>query len=89
MKSIQIEILGKKYDLKCDEPEKIIEYAEYLNSELDNLIDEYNIVEQNKLLVLLLLRMIEKDFKEADKTRNLQIDMDQLNSLIDDAEQKN
>ena len=40
MKTIEVEILGKKYYFKTDNPVKLREHAEYLDSQLEELYEK-------------------------------------------------
>jgi len=86
MKSIEIKILGRTYYFRSDEPEKLIETAEYVESQLEKLNERFNTVDQNKLLVLYALSMTEKYLSEIDDYKNLSEKLDQINNLLDNIE---
>jgi cell division protein ZapA (FtsZ GTPase activity inhibitor) len=60
MKSIEIELLGRKYFFRSDDPEKLQETAKHLESQLEELNSRFNTVDQNKLFVLYALMITEK-----------------------------
>ena len=82
MKSIEIEILGKKYHFKSDDPEKFLEYANYLKSQIEALDKKFNTVNQNKLYVLYSLMLTEHYFEEIEKNKALKKEIEQINSLL-------
>ena len=86
MKSIEIKILGRTYYFRSDEPEKLIETAEYVESQLEKLNERFNTVDQNKLLVLYALSMTEKYLSEIDDYKNLSEKLEQINDLLDNIE---
>ncbi len=86
MKSIEIKILGRTYYFRSDEPEKLIETAEYVDIQLEKLNERFNTVDQNKLLVLYALSMTEKYLSEIDDYKNLSEKFEQINDLLDKIE---
>ncbi len=86
MKSIEIKILGRTYYFRSDEPEKLIETAEYVEDQLEKLNERFNTVDQNKLLVLYALSMTEKYLSEIDDYKNLSEKLEQINNLLDNIE---
>ena len=84
MKSIEIEILGKKYYFKTDNPVKLREHAEYLNSQLEGLYEKFNTIDQNKLYVLYSLLLTEKYFAEVEKNRILRQSSKKIDHLLEE-----
>jgi cell division protein ZapA (FtsZ GTPase activity inhibitor) len=85
MKPVEIVILGKKYFLKSDEPEKIIETAKFINEKLQDLNRRFNTVDQSKLFVLYALSITQNFFDEQEKNKKLNCDLEQLNDLLENA----
>jgi len=86
MKSIEIKILGRTYYFRSDEPEKLIETAEYVENQLEKLNERFNTVDQNKLLVLYAISITEKYLSEIDEHNNLSEKFEQINDLLDKIE---
>ena len=86
MKSIEIKILGRTYYFRSDEPEKLIETAQYVENKLEILNERFNTVDQNKLLVLYAISMTEKYLSEIDEHNNLSEKFEQINNLLDNIE---
>ncbi|MDY6915294.1 MAG: cell division protein ZapA [Candidatus Cloacimonadota bacterium] len=86
MKPIDIEILGKKYHLRSDNPEKIRQYARYINEHLEELYHKFNTVDQHKLFVLYLLQLTEKYFDEKEQNEKLSKQSEDFKALLDKIE---
>lgn len=82
MKSIEVEILGKKYIFKSDKPEQLVRYTDYLKEELEDFSKKYSTINQNKLYVLYSLKLTEKLFEEMEKNEDLAKKLEQINSLL-------
>ncbi len=82
MRSIEVEILGKKYYLKSDNPDKLKDYVNYLVSQLEKLDKKYNTIDQNKLFVLYSLKMTEMYFNEIEKNKRFENEKEQIDSLL-------
>jgi len=84
MKSIEVEILGKKYYFKTDNPVKLREHAEYLDSQLEELYEKFNTIDQNKLYVLYSLILTEKYLAEVGKNKILSQSSKKIDNLLDE-----
>ena len=84
MKSIEVEILGKKYYFKTDNPVKLREHAEHLNSQLEELYEKFNTIDQNKLYVLYSLILTEKYLAEVEKNKILSQSSKKIDNLLDE-----
>ena len=84
MKSIEVEILGKKYYFKTDNPVKLREHAEYLDSQLEELYEKFNTIDQNKLYVLYSLMLTEKYLSEVEKNKILSQSSKKIDNLLDE-----
>ncbi|MBN1948722.1 MAG: cell division protein ZapA [Candidatus Cloacimonetes bacterium] len=82
MKTVEVEILGRRYYLKCDRPEQIQQRAEELNNELKELNAKFNTVDQLKLFVLYTLSLLEKYENEQAANCKLSEEFKQLNKLL-------
>jgi len=82
MKSIEIELLGKKYFFRSDNPEKLQETAKHLESQLEELNSRFNTVDQNKLFVLYALMITEKYFSAIENNEKLSKEFEQITSML-------
>ena len=82
MESFEVELLGRKYYFKTDEPEKIKKYSDYLKQELDKLSEKYPGIDVQKLMVFFMLTLAEKYFQELDKNRKLSEEIKNIDSSL-------
>jgi cell division protein ZapA (FtsZ GTPase activity inhibitor) len=82
MKSVEVEIFGKKYRLRSDTPQKVNEYAGYLNSLLEDISSKYGIVDNKDSLTLAAMILTEKIFELTDESEQLKKEIDSLNTKI-------
>ncbi|MCF7794269.1 MAG: cell division protein ZapA [Candidatus Cloacimonetes bacterium] len=83
MKSVEVELLGKKYFFKSDNPEQLQKTAKYLEEQLDKLNDRFNTVDQMKLYVMYSLMMTQKYFTEKEKYKKLIDEFEQASKRLE------
>ena len=84
MESVEMEVLGKKYFFRVDDPARFQMQAELVQQEIESLEKKFNTVDQRKLLVLCLLMITEKFFNEAEKNKSLTREIERINQLVGD-----
>lgn len=84
MQSIEIELLGRKYFFKTDNPDKIREYAEFMKSELDTLYKKNPAIDHTKLFTYYSLSLTERFFKEIEKNKILSSELKNIDSALKD-----
>ncbi len=82
MKSIEIELLGRKYFFRSDNPEKLQETAKYLESQLEELNSRFYTVDQNKLFVLYALMITEKYLSTTENNKELNKEFEQITNML-------
>lgn len=82
MKSVEIELLGRKYFFKSDNPEQLKITAKYLDEQLTQLNERFNTVDQLKLFAMYSLMITEKYFTEKENSKKLNGDFEQLSKLL-------
>jgi len=82
MVSLEVEILGKKYRFRSDNPDKITECASHLNSLLDEITSKYGIIDGKDILVLAAMDLTDKLFQLTEESREMRHDMQQLTRQI-------
>lgn len=82
MKPVEIQLLGKKYYFKSDDPEGLQKTAEYLEEQLEELNKRFNTVDQTKLFALYSLMMTEKFFTEKEINKKLNKEIEQINEML-------
>jgi len=83
VKPVEIEILGKRYYLRTDEPEELQKLAKVLESQLEELNEKYKTAEQHKLFVLNSLQILKQLSEISEKNRKLEEQLEQINSLLE------
>ena len=82
MNSVEVEILGKKYRLRSDTPQKVEDYAAYLNTLLDELSSKYGIVDSKDSLTLAAMILTEKIFDLTTHSEQLKKEIDSIHTKI-------
>ncbi len=82
MKSVEVEILGKKYRLRAEDCRKIEDYASYVNTLLDDISSKYGIVDNKDSLVLATMVLAEKLFVMTEESDKLRKEIETLDSKI-------
>jgi len=82
MKTVEIEIFGKKYFIKSNDVDDVIEKARYLNEQLESLNEKFNTVDQSKLFVLYMLILLDEFTVEKQKNEKLSAELKKLNDLL-------
>ena len=83
MTSVEVEIFGRRHRLRGDDPDRIRQYAEYLNTELDRLAERMEFAESVSVLSLGGMVLTEQLFEEREKTQTLQKEIDRLRGLLE------
>ena len=82
MESVEIEIFGKRYRMKGNDPQKIKQYAAYLNKRLDEINSKFDIIDQKKMFVLTSLVIVEELFDLKDEHMDLKKKIKELNIIL-------
>jgi len=82
MKTVEIEILGKIYYLKSNDPDNLLEKSKFLNEKLEELNEKFNTVDQNKLFVLYLLILLEEISDVHIQNEKLSNELKQVEDLL-------
>lgn len=86
MKTVEIEVLGRKYFLKSDSPSELLKNAEYLDKQLEELNKKFNTVDQNKLFVLYCLLLIDENAKLIEENKKNNSEIIRIKELLSDLE---
>lgn len=82
MESVLVEIFGRRIRLRGDDPEKIRNYAGYLNSQLEELQEKLNLADSSKVLLLGAMIITEKLFQSEDRNRHLESELARLDQDV-------
>ncbi|NLW18281.1 MAG: cell division protein ZapA [Candidatus Cloacimonetes bacterium] len=82
MKSVDVEIFGRKFHLRTDQPEELQSVAKKIDEELRQLSDLYENLDFSKLLLLLLLKK-HSEIKSLQSNSALsEKELERLNQLV-------
>jgi cell division protein ZapA (FtsZ GTPase activity inhibitor) len=82
MSSIEVEIYGRKYKIKGEDPQKLLLIAEKLNSQLIELGEQHELLEFNKLLLLCSLQLQEQILDLNKTNQDLKDELERMNQMI-------
>jgi len=82
MQTVEIQILGRKYYLKSDDPDKLKARAQYLEEKLEELNRKFNTVDQTKLFVLYTLILLEDYLSDKAEIEDLKKEFQQITEVL-------
>jgi len=83
MTSVEVEIFGRMYRLRGEDPDKVRRYAAYLNAQLNDLAARMEFTDSTRVLSLAGMVLTEQLFAERDRNDTLQKEIDRLRGLVD------
>ncbi|MBN1327085.1 MAG: cell division protein ZapA [Candidatus Cloacimonetes bacterium] len=86
MQTVELVVLGKKYYLKSDNPEKLKEFARQLENSLEELNQRFNTVDQTKLYLLHTLQLMERCLELNKQNDELRCQFERIGDLFKDIE---
>lgn len=82
MKSVEVDIFGRRFRLRSNDPEETLLIASGIDKQLNELKDMYEQLDFTKLLLLLALQQEEKVLNLGRKNQELSADLDRVNQMI-------
>lgn len=82
MQTVEVEILGKKYRLRTDDPQRLQKYADYFNETLNDIVAKYGLVDAKDTLAIAGMILTEKLFVMTDDNEHWKKEIDKLHSKI-------
>lgn len=82
MKSVDVEIFGRKYHLRTDKPEELQATAKAIDQELRHLSELYENLDYSKLLLLLLLKKHSEIKSLQSNSAISEKELERLNQLV-------
>ncbi len=82
MQSVEVEIYGRKFKLRSDNPDATIEIVDELNRKLAQFRDQYDNLDFTKLLLLVSLQQQEDNRELLIKNKDLSSDLERMNQMI-------
>jgi cell division protein ZapA (FtsZ GTPase activity inhibitor) len=83
MKSVEVEIFGRRFRLRSDNPRDTVAVADTINEELNQLRELYESLDFTKLLLLLALKKQDEINSLNDKTHEQEKELDRLNQMVE------
>jgi len=82
MQSVEVDIFGRKYRLRSDNPELTLSIASEINEQIEDLRAKYENLDFTKLLLLISLQQQELIHSLKHKNGELSTDLERLNQMI-------
>ncbi|MBP7310225.1 MAG: cell division protein ZapA [Candidatus Cloacimonetes bacterium] len=82
MQSVEVEIFGRRFRLKSDNPERTTRVADEINRQIEELNSTFDNLDFTKLLLLICLQQQEQVVLLEEKNNTLSTDIERLNGMI-------
>ncbi|HNV92846.1 MAG TPA: cell division protein ZapA [Candidatus Cloacimonas sp.] len=82
MKSVEVEIFGRRFRLRSDNPERTKHIAEEIDRQIEDLSKLYDNLDFTKLLLLICLQQQEEVLTLGDKNQSLMSELERLNQML-------
>jgi len=82
MQSVEVEIFGRRFRLRSDDPARTKKIADEINRQIGELTENYDGLDFTKLLLLICLQQQEQVFVLNEKNVELSSDLERLNQMI-------
>ncbi|HNW24299.1 MAG TPA: cell division protein ZapA [Candidatus Cloacimonas sp.] len=82
MESVEVEIFGRRFRLRSDDPERTKRVADEINNQIDALSKHYDNLDFTKLLLLICMQQQEEVLTLGDKNRALNSELERLNQMF-------
>ncbi|MDD4310480.1 MAG: cell division protein ZapA [Candidatus Cloacimonetes bacterium] len=82
MQSVEVEIFGRRFRLRSDDPLRTKRVADEINRQIAELNDSDDNLDFTKLLLLICLQLQEQVFTLSDKNLEIGSELDRLNQMI-------
>jgi cell division protein ZapA (FtsZ GTPase activity inhibitor) len=83
MISVEVEIFGRRFRLRSDDPQATLDIAGAIDSQLNELREMYETLDFTKLLLLLSLQQQEKIAALYVRNKELSTDLDRMNQMVE------
>lgn len=82
MKSVEVQICGRKYRLRCEDPVEMQAIADDINAQLEDIKSQTDCIDYHKLLLLLVLQQQEHIRTLRKVNAELKNDIDRMNQMV-------
>lgn len=83
MQSVEVEIFGREFRFRTDEPEQTQEIASTINEELNTLRELYENLDFTRLLLLLALRKQDEIIALRKQNLELEKNLERVNQMVE------
>ena len=83
MQSVEVEIFGRKFRFRTDDPEQTQDIASTINKELNTLQELYENLDFTRLLLLLALRKQNEIISLRKQNQELEKNLERVNHMAD------
>ncbi|MBM4403706.1 MAG: cell division protein ZapA [Candidatus Cloacimonetes bacterium] len=82
MRSVEIQICSRRYNLRCEDPQEMQAIADDINALLDEIKQQTDCIDFHKLLLLLALQQQEQIRALKKANAELKNDIDRMNQMV-------
>jgi cell division protein ZapA (FtsZ GTPase activity inhibitor) len=82
MHAVEVEIFGRRFRLRSDDPEKTTRVADEINRQINELSSQYDNLDFTKLLLLICLQQQEQVIDLGDRNLELGTELERMNQMI-------
>ncbi|GAB1366152.1 hypothetical protein MASR1M36_10230 [Candidatus Cloacimonadaceae bacterium] len=82
MQAVEVEIFGRRFRLRSDDPEKTTRVADEINRQINELSSQYDNLDFTKLLLLICLQQQEQVIDLSDRNLELGTELERMNQMI-------
>lgn len=82
MKSVEVEIFGRRFRLRTDNPKETHAVAAAIDAELNQLREIYENLDFTKLVLLLLLKKQDEISSLQNRSSELEKELERLNQMV-------
>lgn len=84
MRSVEVEIFGRLFRLRSDNPTRTLKIAEDISEELRELYESYEHLDFSRLLLLACFQREEKLRIAMDENQKLKAELSRVNQMLED-----
>lgn len=82
MQSVEVDIFGRRFRLKSDNPDRTRRVADEINAQISELNSTFDDLDFTKLLLLICLQQEERIVALGEENKSLSTELDRMNSMI-------
>lgn len=83
MKPVEVEIFGRRFNLRSDNPTQTVELANAISRQIDELYEKYEHLDFSRLLLLAAFEREEKLRELIKQNEELRSELERVNQMIE------